>query len=86
MSPLIINIILHYYARANDFREGDLSAPAVGDAVSFLLEEQIIDHNTAGEGKIPYQKYKITERGEAYVKKIKAIGFPVQKWVYEDEE
>lgn len=84
MTPLVLDIIMHYYARGNDYRDGDFSAPAVAEARGALLAKSIIREATPEENFDGMQEYRLTDRGHAYVEKVLSIEFPVQKWVYDD--
>jgi len=80
ISPLGIGIILHYYAIARDYRDGDFSAPAVKDMINRLLEDDILEPIPLEENEF-ILTYRITERGRAYVNKILSLEYPVQVWV-----
>ncbi len=80
MTPLEIEILLHYYTRAaGDYRDGDFSAPAVKDVIDWfkgsLLEDNPDDAGTA---------YRITDRGRAYIEALTDVQLPIQKWVMPD--
>lgn len=76
MTPLEIEILLHYYARTNDYREGDFSAPAVRSAIDSFVDAELI---------VPRSKesaaYAIAERGTVYIDALKAVPLPTRKWV-----
>lgn len=81
MTPLEINILLHYYCCASDFRGGDFTAPAVREAIDhfrgnpgLLMENQ---DRPRGMGAC----YAITERGRAHVRSLCEVQLPIQKWV-----
>lgn len=79
MTPLLIDIMLHYYCRADDYRDGDFSAPAVRDGVNWLRDEaKLIEHNKGGRNM-----YRLTDRGGVYVAALQAVPLPVQRWVME---
>lgn len=78
MSPLEIDMMLHYYSRANDYREGDFSAPAVAKTIAYFTKEGLI----AESPQRAAAKYFITERGRAYVEFLKAVPLPISKWVH----
>lgn len=80
MTPLEISILLHYATRADDFREGDFSAPAVREAIDrFRKVDELLEptshHPSAGAA------YVITPRGLAYVDALERMPLPVQVWV-----
>ena len=83
MTPLEIEILLHYYCTRSDYRNGDFSAPAVRDAIdafngdlSLLCREETLQ---------PERTYKVTERGEAYIKFLCALPLPVCVWMIPKE-
>lgn len=78
MSPLFIQIALHYYAHGDDYRDGDFSAPAVRAAIDWFIDEGLIEpapHNTT----MPVA-YVATERLNFYVNHLMAQPLPVQRW------
>lgn len=82
MTPIEIEIMLHYYSRANDFRDGDFNAPAVEVALAKLVNVGLLAHgpNLRVRGYLPTH-YHITEGGEVYVRALKAVPLPVRQWV-----
>jgi hypothetical protein len=80
VSPLHIEILLHYRGRADDFRDGDFSAPAVRDAINdFKGELGLLELEPAGSDFA--RTYRLTERGEVYVAALCALPLPTQRWV-----
>lgn len=77
MTPLHIEIMLHYNASPDDYREGDFSAPAVREALDLFLSEYLIEHG----GRRPSTNYQITDRGLAYVRFLCEMPLPVNSWV-----
>jgi hypothetical protein len=82
MSPLGIQIALTYCATANDFRDGDFSAPAVRELIDWFVEMGLLrlsepkDHtNTI---------YVATDKCHAYVGKLCSIDLPKQVWTYDE--
>ena len=76
MTPLEINIVLHYYAITTDYRDGDFSAPAVADAIKMFLSSEILTFGTR-------RRYDLTQKGETLVAALKAVPLPTTKWVVE---
>ena len=86
MSPLEISILIHYKGHADDFNNGDFSAPAVRDAidkfrdttdswtVSGMLEQMSLEERRDSN-------YKLTEKGHVFVDALCALRPPVQVWV-----
>lgn len=80
LTPLEIEILLHYNCGASDFRGGDFSAPAVREAINkFRNDCELIENwtndacNTAA--------YRLTKRGQVFVDALCAVPLPVQVWV-----
>ena len=76
MTPLHIDILLHYYTRPGDYRDGDFSAPAVKEYVGWLAGNDLI---SSAHCKV--EKYEITDRGRALVDAICDTPLPINKWV-----
>lgn len=75
-TPLIINILLHYHTAGGDYRDGDLSAPAVAEAMQWLVDAGLLRlEGTFGRRYVP------TDALPVYVEALCAVPFPVQKWV-----
>ena len=82
MTLLQIDIMLHYYARTEDYRFGDFSAPAVREAIdSFVLVTEMLRASTPEEGYDP--AYRITDKGRAYVDYMCSVPLPTVKYVIE---
>lgn len=75
MSPLKIEIMLHYYAFAGDFRDGSLDAPAVQSGLG-----EMVHFGLLVEGVEPH--YSITERGRAYVEALKEVKLPIKETIW----
>lgn len=77
MSPLQLQILLHYRGSATDFREGDFSAPSVREAIDWFKFEGMLAE-TNGDG---YACYRLTQRANVYIDAMLELPFPEQKWV-----
>lgn len=80
MSPLGIQIMLHYYCMTNDYNHDGICgspahAPAVRDMIRDLMHSEML---TVGQRDT---KYAITDRGRAYVDFLCEVPFPIVKWV-----
>lgn len=78
VTPLAIEIMLHYHSRADDFPRLEASA----------VQETIAEFVAAGmlaEGPNTFlnqrTKFHITEGGQMYVAALMAVPLPVQRWV-----
>lgn len=76
MTPLEIEIVLHYYSSAGDFRDGDFSAPAVREAITWMQNEDILQADAPGT-----RAYELAPRGRAFVDALMALPLPTQMWV-----
>lgn len=77
MTPLEIQILLHYYACADDFRGGDFSAPAVGEAIAWFTQSDLLEPTHETQDKGP--EFCITERGRVYVEALRAVPLPEKR-------
>lgn len=75
MTPLEIGIMLHYYCRADDYNDGDFSAPAVTEALDLFVEKELLKHNTIEVA------FEITEGGRMYVESLMKVPIPKKVWV-----
>lgn len=67
MTPLEIEILIHYYGHADDFRSGDFSAPAVRDAIDWFKDGgKLLELDAGGNGR----SYKLSERGVVFVEAL----------------
>lgn len=60
MSPLEIEILLHYHVSPGDWREGDFSAPKCNQVFQRFLDNGLLM-------KSDKRAYQITKKGEFYV-------------------
>ena len=85
MTPLEIEILLHYYTRSNDYRDGDFSFPAVRETLDCFREDlNLIEYWPEDDNTRPDQTYRLTERGRIYAEALKAVPLPIQIWVMPD--
>lgn len=77
-TPLQLQILLHYYSHADDFRDGDFAAPAVREAIDwFRGEAGFLEIKPPSRG---LASYRITERGRVLVRHLLSAPMPVQVW------
>lgn len=75
-TPLQIEIGIHYCcSRESDYRNGDLVAPAVKQAIETFVFAGLLAN---GEGK---QRYSATDGMRAWVDALTLVPFPKQQWV-----
>lgn len=77
MTPLELNIILHYYCCTTDFR--DLDLPTISDSVGAFLDARLLEIATA----TVEVKYVITRRGRCFVEALKKVPLPQRRVIYE---
>lgn len=80
MTPLAIEILLHYNSSPVDYRGGDFSAPAVREIIdSFRGELDMLKtcHQFCG------RTYKLTDKAEFYIEYLLSIPLPVKVMKYE---
>lgn len=85
MSPLLISMMLHFYACAERFSGPSFNSPAYRAGVQKLYRLGLIERTTAEEFRAhPGWDFKATEKGGVYVGALKAVPMPVQtepEWV-----
>jgi hypothetical protein len=83
MSPLQIEIVLHYYYSPEDWRDGEWN-DELREMIRDLAETMALIEidprsHPIGLGYRP-GTYRITERGRVYVEALKAMPIPIQTW------
>lgn len=87
MSPLTLQIIIHYCVRAVDYRDGDLSAPAVKQVIAYLENEEMIRKVTKDDDNCFHtMKYVGTTKARYYLDYICKIPFPVNDFKIPEED
>lgn len=81
MTLLEIEILFHYYTTPGDYRDGDLSAPAVREAIDNFLNHPDGALLKANANPALQGKYSTTERCQVYIDALRAVPLPVQQWV-----
>ena len=77
MTPLHIEILLHYNRGVGDYRDGDFSATAVNEYIKQLESDELI----AMAGKMSGDSiYKVTDRGMFFLDAICNLPLPAAKW------
>lgn len=79
MTPLQIQMMLHYYARPSPYAAHEpehASSQAVAQQRLRLLSDELLYVDpTSGAG------YALTDRGRAYISALTAMPLPIKKWV-----
>lgn len=81
MTPLDIEILLHYHCSGSEFDR--LDAPACRDAVDDFLREGILRERSDEENhtRAHHRMYEPTDRGRALVNALCMVPYPVQVWI-----
>lgn len=80
MTPLLIEIFLHYACRGDDYRDGDFSAPAVREGIDWLRDEaKLIE--ARNPSLCIKNMYQLTPRGDVYFAALTSVPLPVQVWI-----
>lgn len=77
MTPLQIHILLHYYACADDYRDGDFTAPAVRDEIGYFREQGYL----RSENSLSSRCYELSVKGKVFVAALMAVPEPTSCWV-----
>jgi len=91
MSPLMIKMLLHYYACARDYRDEvpgqHATSEAVKEAIEAFIEWELLIKLISDEvwSQLDVMERKaqfvISDRGRAMVEAYKAVKLPVIQWV-----
>ena len=84
MTPLDIELLLHYHCRACDFER--LDAPAVRESLDHFLREGILRSRSEADGAAYPASYIVTEKGFVLVQALCATPYPVQRWVMPERD
>jgi hypothetical protein len=77
MTPLEIEILMHYCTRGKDYRDGDFSAPAVREAIDNFVREGVIKPSYDARTGMAYAA---TDRARVFLDYICALPLPDQVW------
>lgn len=85
MTPLEIEILFHYRCRADDYRNGDHSAPAVKEAIGRFLDDELLIHHGFAVARFESgtikARYATTPRTCVYLDFLCSVPLPIQKWI-----
>ena len=84
MSPVRINIMLHYYCSPDDY-EGKENAQFIEQTLQNFYSTGLLYHSEKGESKAVYT---ITQKGRVYVEALINIPVPIliRKWGFPEWE
>lgn len=79
MTPLAIDILLHYHTRPGEYgeRDNNSQAPAVQSEITRMLYNELLTFHDTDHGA----SMVITDKGNAYVRGLCNMPFPEQHWV-----
>ena len=82
MTPIQIEIMLHYNSRTNDYGQADdnFDAPAVQQTISWFIEADLLEPNPVASPEEDGPKYRITKKGLAYIDGLRNLPLPVCEW------
>lgn len=75
MSPLKIEILLHYYAKADEY-DGDMNAPAVREAISEFVRDGMLEPADRQYGR----SYRATAKANHFIAHICDLPLPEMVW------
>jgi hypothetical protein len=76
MTPLQLEILIHYSYSAVDYRDGDFSAPAVREAIDAFRDQSALLTKSENFG----QSYTLSERGRVYIHHLLNQPLPIRTW------
>ena len=80
MTPLHLEIILHYHSRVNDWRDGDFSAPVAITYLMDLVDMGLLFVNPDYEVLENVVRFLPTERLHVFVKHLCKLPLPIDEW------
>jgi len=89
MSPIEIEIMLHYYYSPHDFcgPGGRQCGPVQPKIIDNFVRKGLLSRREPKVGEAKESSiYSITELGKAYVKALQAVQIPVEKIIYVQPE
>ena len=78
MTPFMFRILLHYFCCADDATE--INAPIGPETVREVKEMGLLEDENRDEWF--RRRYRLTAKGEAFVKEALNTPIPVQTWVF----
>lgn len=76
MTPFELDILLHYYARADQHRVVRENPPIWERTKVDMIKEELLKPSSFAA-----ETFEIGERGKAYIEHILSIPLPVKQWV-----
>lgn len=75
MTPIKLEILMHYDRCLDDYRNGDFGNADVRYAIDDLVKAKLIDPTPS-----KYASFVLSDRGRCYVDALLAIPLPVPVW------
>lgn len=85
ISPLVLEIVLHYYHVVEDYPFGSDSS-GMSEVINDLVIQGILKKCADPGDSRPQIKYVITPRGQAYVALLEAVPFPEMVWMTNEQK
>lgn len=80
MTPLHIDILIHYHTRPTEYGKEDdnFYAPAVREAVDWMVGANLLESSDPGDDA----SFRTTDKGDAYIDAICTLPLPEKKTVW----
>lgn len=78
MTPFELDILLHYFACADDHPVVHRNPPIWPETRDAFIAEDLMADNLPDSGRTA--TYRLTERGRAYIEFVLAVPLPVNTW------
>jgi hypothetical protein len=85
MTPLELEIAIHYATKAGGYREGDFLSKSVMEAIRWLETQGMIEEPCGTQGPGP-KKYQATDKLKFFVDHLCTIPLPVCSWAIPKSE
>jgi hypothetical protein len=76
MTPFELDILLHYYARADEHHAVVENPPIWRESRQWFIDSNLLKART----DLRANSYEVTERGKVYIEAILALPLPVATW------
>jgi hypothetical protein len=79
MTPYEIDLLLWYYARAEDHPDVERQPPIFQPTLEAFIAAQVLEPEQGWDGTGP--AYKLTARGRAYCAALQRVPLPESTWI-----
>ena len=82
MTPLHIDILIHYHTRPTEYGKEDnnFSAPAVREAIKWMVGANLLESNDPRDDA--NHSFRTTDRGNAYIDAMSTLPLPEKQIVW----